>query len=194
MTPPTQLTFRFEQALVYATCLHHHQYRKDDRTPYIAHLLSVSAIVLEQGGDEDEAIAALLHDAVEDQGGEPTRQAIQQQFGDRVSAIVEGCTEPMPTPRLPWQVRKQRYLEQIQQAPVSVLRVSLADKLHNARSLLAALHQEGEVIWSRFNASKAEKLAFYRALNQIYPATDWHDLTAELDRLLTEIDTFPPDS
>ena len=194
MTTPTQLTSRFEQALVYAACLHRYQYRKDDHTPYIAHLLSVSAIVLEQGGDEDEAIAALLHDAVEDQGGEPTRQAIQQQFGDQVTAIVEGCTETTQTPKLSWQLRKQHYLEQIQQAPVSVLRVSLADKLHNARSLLSFLHQEGEVVWSRFNASKADTLGFYNALSQIYRSTGWDDLIQEFDRLLIEIATFTPES
>lgn len=187
MTTPTQLTSRFEQALVYATRLHRHQYRKDDRTPYIAHLLSVSAIVLEQGGTEDEAIAALLHDAIEDQGGSKTREAIRRQFGDRVTAIVNGCTETDVTPKLSWQVRKMAYLKGLQQAPPDVRRVSLADKLHNARSLLASLHQEGEAVWQRFKGGKEGVLWFYQSLNEIYQAAGRDYLSGEFNRVLTEI-------
>jgi (p)ppGpp synthase/HD superfamily hydrolase len=109
------LSQRFESALVYAFRLHACQLRKDGKTPYISHLLSVTALVLENNGDEDEAIAALLHDAVEDQGGQPTAQYIRQQFGDRVIAIVEGCSEPTRTVQT-WKQRKQAYLDHLQQA------------------------------------------------------------------------------
>lgn len=109
---------------MYATRLHAHQTRKIGGIPYIAHLLSVAALVLEAGGDEDEAIAALLHDAVEDQGGIPTRNEIRQRFGDRVVAIVDGCTEFDTLPKPPWQERKTRYLENLRHASPAVRRVS----------------------------------------------------------------------
>jgi (p)ppGpp synthase/HD superfamily hydrolase len=185
-----QLTERFEQALLYANFLHRSQYRKDGRVPYIAHLLSVVALVLENGGDEDEAIAALLHDAIEDQGGKATREAIHQKFGERVTAIVDGCTETDTSPRPPWQVRKTAYLETLKKASPEVRRVSLADKLHNARSLLASLHKEGEIVWHRFNSGKEGVLWFYQSLNQIYQATGTDYLSEEFDRVMTEIKTF----
>lgn len=184
-----QLTQRFEQALVYANHLHADQYRKDQRVPYIAHLLSVVALVLEDGGTENEAIAALLHDAVEDQGGEQTRAEILQRFGEPVTAIVDGCTEDR-TSQLSWQERKAAYLQQMQQASTAVRRVSLADKLHNARSLLAALHQDGTAIWNRFNGGREGMLWFYQSLNQIYQQTGTDYLSQEFDRLITELTTF----
>ena len=161
-----RLTTRFEAALVYATRLHSHQIRKIGEIPYIAHLLSVAALVLEAGGDEDEAIAALLHDAVEDQGGIPTRNEIHQRFGDRVVAIVDGCTEFDTLPKPSWQERKTRYLENLRHASPAVRRVSLADKLHNARSLLAEWRQKGDTIWTQFTKGKEGTLWFYRALIQ----------------------------
>lgn len=192
MNLPNQIqpTERFENALIYANHLHRSQYRKDGRVPYIAHLLSVAALVLEHGGDEDQAIAALLHDAVEDQGGNATREVIRQRFGDRVTAIVDGCTETDATPRPSWQVRKTTYLEGLQQAAPEVRRVSLADKLHNARSLLAALHQDGDKIWQRFSGGKAGMLWYYQSLSEIYQATGKDYLSEEFDRVLTEIKTF----
>lgn len=189
LCPRTQLTQRFEQALVYANHLHADQYRKDQRVPYVAHLLSVAALVLEAGGTEDEAIAALLHDAVEDQGGEKTRAEILQRFGELVTAIVDGCTEDR-SPQLSWQERKAAYLQHLQQASPAVRRVSLADKLHNARSLLAALHQDGSIIWNRFNGSREGMLWFYQSLNQIYQQTGSDYLSQEFDRLITKISTL----
>lgn len=185
-----QLTQRFADALLYANHLHRSQYRKDGRVPYIAHLLSVSALVLEDGGDEDQAIAALLHDAIEDQCGSVTREVIRQQFGDRVTEIVDGCTETDVTPKPSWQVRKMAYLKALKQASPEVRRVSLADKLHNARSLLASLHQEGEVIWQRFNGGKEGVLWFYQSLNQIYQATGRDYLSEEFNRVMTQIQSF----
>jgi (p)ppGpp synthase/HD superfamily hydrolase len=166
----TLLTQRFEAALIYAHRLHATQLRADGKTPYIAHLMSVAALVLESGGDEDEAIAALLHDAIEDQGGESVRQAIQAQFGDRVTQIVEGCTEVMRYPDQSWHERKLGYLEQLHPAPLSVQRVVIADKLHNARSLLASLHQEGDRAWQRFRVGRSETLWFYQALRDLFQA------------------------
>lgn len=158
------LTQRFEKAFIYAHRLHATQLRADGKTPYIAHLMSVAALVLEMGGDEDEAIAALLHDAIEDQGGEKTRQRIQQEFGDRVTQIVEGCTEIIQPSPLSWRDRKLQYLEQVRYASPSVQRVVLADKLHNVRSLLATFHEEGAAVWHRFNVGKTETIWFYRAV------------------------------
>ena len=183
----TKLTERFEAALIYATRLHANQTRKLGGVPYIAHLLSVAALVLEAGGNEHEAIAALLHDAVEDQGGKATREEIRQQFGEQVVEIVDGCTETDITPKAPWLERKTRYLEHLRYASPSVRRVSLADKLHNARSLLAEWQQQGDVIWTQFNGSKEDTLWFYKSLVQVFRETgsDW--MTEELARVVSEL-------
>lgn len=183
----TPLTPQFEVALLYTTQLHAGQRRKDPRVPYIAHLLSVAALVLEDGGNEEEAIAALLHDAIEDQGGEKTRDEIQRRFGDRIVAIVDSCTESDTVPKPPWLERKQRYIEQIRQASPAARRVSLADKLHNARSLLASLHQEGDRIWQRFYGGKAQTLWFYETLLQAYRSTGTDFMTEEFARVIAEI-------
>ncbi len=165
------LTEKFEAALLYAYRLHANQLRADGKTPYIAHLMSVAALLLESGGDEDETIAALLHDAIEDQGGEHIRQAIQHQFGDRVTQIVSGCTEPMLSLPLTWRDCKRQYLEQLRYAPLSVKRVVVADKLHNVRSLLTSLHQEGPGVWEWFHGGQAETLWFYQSLWDLFQ--DW---------------------
>lgn len=164
----TQLTHQFNDALIYTCNLHHAQVRKADRTPYVAHLLSVAALVLEDGGTEDEAIAALLHDALEDQGGEATRQEILARFGPTVTAIVEGCTESMIRPKPPWRDRKLRYLANLHQGDAATIRVSLADKLHNGRSLLGQLRHQGLQVWQYFHQPPSETLWFYRELLQIY--------------------------
>ncbi|XHX78432.1 MAG: HD domain-containing protein [Stenomitos frigidus ULC029] len=165
---PIFLTPQFEAALIYVCRLHATQLRADGKTPYIAHLMSVAALVMESGGDEDEAIAALLHDAIEDQGGDRTRQELQHLFGDRITQIVVGCTELPPQQALSWHERKRQYLERLRHAPLSVQRVVMADKLHNVRSLLASLHQDGFSVWERFYGGKAETLWFYQALWDIF--------------------------
>src|SRR5947209_2209991 len=129
-----RLTLRFEDALVFATQLHAGQRRKGSATPYVAHLLAVAAIVLENEGNEDEAIAALLHDAIEDQGGAPTREMIRERFGNRVVEIVDGCTDAEVIPKPPWRARKEAYIAHLRGATPSVRLVSAADKLHNARA------------------------------------------------------------
>jgi (p)ppGpp synthase/HD superfamily hydrolase len=187
MNPP-KLTERFEAALVYAHQLHRHQTRKVAGIPYIAHLLSVTALVLEDGGSEDEAIAALLHDAVEDQGGQATRKEIKQRFGETVVAIVDGCTESDTIPKPPWRDRKQRYLEQLRQGSPSVRRVALADKLHNARTILFDYQQHGENVWSAFSAGKEGVLWFYHSLLQLYPLTQSSPMVEELRQVVEEIE------
>ena len=189
-----KLTERFEQALVYATRLHATQIRKATGVPYITHLLSVTALVLEDGGNEDEAIAALLHDAVEDQGGKATRAEIYRLFGEQVVAIVDGCTEFDSLPKPPWRDRKQRYLEQLRQGSSSVRRVALADKLHNARSLLSDYRQQGDEIWSMFGAGKEGMLWFYHSLLWVYRSTGSNPLVEELARVIGELEQLvaPP--
>ena len=136
-----KLTSRFEDALQYATKLHARQTRKGTTIPYVSHLLAVTAIVLEDGGSEDEAIAALLHDSVEDQGGDPTRQEIPRRFGEKVAAILEGCADADVVPKPPWLERKKTHLEHLRHATPEVIRISAADKLHNARAVLADFRQ-----------------------------------------------------
>lgn len=187
-TETPKLTHRFEQALVYATRLHAKQTRKGGNVPYISHLLSVAALVLEDGGDEDEAIAALLHDAVEDQGGQATRKNILDMFGERVTEIVDGCTDADTIPKPPWQERKQQYIEKLRHASASVRRVALADKLHNARSILSDLSREGEATWEKFKGGKSGTLWYYRALLEVFLKTDadsW--LVQELNRIVSEL-------
>jgi GTP pyrophosphokinase len=182
------LSPRFEEALIFATRLHATQTRKESGTPYIAHLLAVSALVLEYGGDEDQAIAALLHDAVEDQGGAATREAIRARFVDRVTAIVDGCTDADTQPKPPWRARKEAYLAHLPDAPAEVRLVSAADKLHNARSVLADYRQVGEAVWARFRGGKAGTLWYYRALLTAYRAAGTDPLVEELDRTVTELE------
>jgi (p)ppGpp synthase/HD superfamily hydrolase len=169
------LTSRFETALVFATRLHAHQQRKVRPIPYIAHLLSVAALVLEDGGHEDEAIAALLHDAIEDQGGTATRDEIQRQFGNQVTAIVEGCTAPQRDRHQPWRDHKLAYLQQIQSSSPAVHRVVLADKLHNGRSLLVNLQLYGANTWSHFAGGQENILWLYRIQLQLFHqlSTSW---------------------
>jgi GTP pyrophosphokinase len=183
------LSERFADALVYATGLHAGQVRKGSGVPYIAHLLAVTALVLEYGGDEDTAIAALLHDAVEDQGGAATRAAIAARFGEPVAAIVDGCSDTDVVPKPPWRARKEAYIAHVAGAPPAVLLVSASDKLHNARSILADYRQVGEALWDRFTGSRAGTLWYYRALVTAYRQTVAPPaLVDELDRTVTELE------
>ncbi|WP_445634452.1 Phosphohydrolase [Nostoc sp. DSM 114161] len=182
-----KLTEKFESALVYATRLHANQTRKISGVPYISHLLSVAALVIEAGGSEEEAIAALLHDSIEDQGGKVTREDIRQHFGETVIAIIDGCTEWDTPPKPPWLERKQRYLENLRHASPSVKLVSLADKLHNARSLLTDLQQRGDAVWVEFNNGKEKTFWFYQSLIEIYRQTDNYWMTKELERVVNEL-------
>jgi (p)ppGpp synthase/HD superfamily hydrolase len=171
MTNATALTDRFDRALLYATHVHGGQTRKGTPVPYIAHLLAVAATVLEYGGREEVAIAALLHDAVEDQGGEPRLADIRNRFGDRVAEIVRSCSDSVANSsagqaKEDWHLRKTRYVEHLGSAEEDALLVSLADKVHNARAILRDLRKPevGAAVWGRFKASKADTLWYYREL------------------------------
>jgi (p)ppGpp synthase/HD superfamily hydrolase len=169
VTDPTVLTDRFDRALLYATHVHGGQVRKGTSIPYIAHLLAVAATVLEYGGSEDMAIAALLHDAVEDQGGEPRLSDIRNRFGDRVADIVRSCSDTIVNSssgqkKEDWRIRKTRYIDHLSLVDQETLLVSLSDKVHNARSILRDLRKPeiGETIWDRFNNPKSDTLWYYR--------------------------------
>ena len=190
MTEKPKLSNRFEQALVYAAQVHENQVRKGSDIPYLSHLLSVAALVLEDGGDEDEAIAGLLHDAVEERGSLEIREAILVQFGERVASIVDACTESCTIPKPPWRDRKLRYIEQMRHASPSVLRVSMADKLHNARSILADRDREGEAVWDKFKGGKAGTLWFYRSLLEIYRLGGSNFLLSEIDRTVDRLENL----
>ena len=187
------LTPRFEGALQYATRLHASQKRKGTEIPYIAHLLGVTALVLEDGGDEDEAIAALLHDAVEDQGGRATLEEIRRQFGDRVARIVEGCTDTETVPKPPWRQRKEQYLDHVRHAPPDVRRVSAADKLHNARAILTDFRREGDSLWTRFDGGKDGTLWYYRSLVTAFRESGPNSIVEELDGVVTELERIAGD-
>jgi (p)ppGpp synthase/HD superfamily hydrolase len=179
---------KFDHALVYASRLHRDQVRKGTSTPYITHLLAVASIVGENGGTEDEVVAALLHDAPEDQGGEATLQEIRDQFGDGVAEIVDGCTDTYETPKPPWRERKERYLAHLAGASGSVRLVSSADKLHNARTVLSDYRLLGEDLWTRFNGKKEGTLWYYRAVVDALQGDS--PIVEELDRVVTELETL----
>jgi GTP pyrophosphokinase len=164
------LTRRFDLALQFASALHHEQARKGSNVPYVAHLMSVCGLVLEAGGDEDQAIAALLHDAVEDQGGLPTLETIRRLFGERVADTVEACSDSTssdPGSKPPWRQRKEAFLQHLRTATPDTLLVSAADKLHNARTILADHRAIGEQVWSRFKVQKVDQLWYYRSVVSI---------------------------
>jgi (p)ppGpp synthase/HD superfamily hydrolase len=187
------LSERFDDALVYAATLHRTQSRKGTQTPYLAHLLSVAALVIEHGGQEDQAIAALLHDAIEDQG-EATGPEILRRYGPVVHAIVKGCTDsevPKGARKPPWRARKEAYIEHARRAPVTEKLVSAADKLHNARSILSDYRYLGDAVWARFSGGKEGTLWYYQTLvgalaeGETEPGLE--RLVAELDRVVTEL-------
>jgi GTP pyrophosphokinase len=156
------LTDRFTQALAFPVRIHAGQRRKGTAIPYLSHPLAVASLALEHGADEDEAMAALLHDAIED-GPPEAAEEIARLFGPRVAALVAGCSDSQGRPKPPWRRRKEAYLAHLAEAPAGVLLVSLADKVHNARAILLDYRQVGEALWSRFKADKAGTLWYYRA-------------------------------
>ena len=179
---------KFEHALLYAARLHRDQLRKGTSTPYITHLLAVASIVGENGGTEEQVVAALLHDAPEDQGGEARLEEIRVQFGDGVADIVDGCTDTYETPKPPWRERKERYLAHLADASDSVRLVSSADKLHNARTVLSDYRLLGEDLWERFNGGKEGTLWYYRAIADTLQGDG--PIVGELDRTVTELENL----
>ena len=154
-----------QKAFLYAAKKHAGQTRKRTAVPYLSHLMAVTALVLEGGGDEDMAMAALLHDVVEDCGGMPRLREIRKLFGERVAKIVEGCTDSFSDPKLAWIVRKEEYLKRLKHEDAETRLVSASDKLHNVRTVIADYRQDGESIWKRFSGGREGTLWYYRALS-----------------------------
>jgi (p)ppGpp synthase/HD superfamily hydrolase len=150
--------------------------------------MAVASLVLEAGGDEDMAVAALLHDVVEDCGGMPRLREIRRQFGPRVARIVEGCTDSFVQPKPAWIERKRQYLHEVKHADAETRLVSAADKLHNVRTILADYRKDGEEIWKRFNGKKEGTLWYYRALSDEYQRRNRNRITRELALAVAELE------
>ncbi len=162
---------RFDAALLLATKHHRRQLRKGTPIPYVSHLLGVASLALEMGGSEDEAIGALLHDLVEDGGGPAGLELIRERFGDDVARIVLANSDTDEEPKPPWKARKAAYIASIAHKRPDELRVSLADKLHNARAILLDYRSHGEALWSRFKAGEGAAVrGYYRALLEAFAA------------------------
>ncbi len=183
-----QFSEKFDEALVYASELHRTQMRKGTEIPYVSHLLAVAGLVTEAGGTEIEAIAALLHDAVEDQGGKPILNEITERFGEEVADIVDACSDTDVVPKPPWQERKEAYIAHIEDASESVILVSSADKLHNARTILADYQNIGDDLWDRFNGTKEQTLWYYRSLVTAFRSNGAKSLVNELDEVVTALE------
>lgn len=166
--PEPILGARLAEAAGYAVELHARQARKGTTIPYVTHLFTVSSLALEDGGDEDEAIAGLLHDAAEDQGGKATLDEIGRRFGPVVEMLVDGLTDTLEDPKPDWRPRKEAYLKRLAGEPESVMRVSIADKLHNIRSIAIDLESNGEDAWGRFNAGRDGQAWLHRSLLAIF--------------------------
>ena len=180
------LTFRYDHALGFASCLHRTQTRKGTAIPYISHLVAVSGIVLENGGDEDAAIGALLHDAAEDQGGQSTLDLIRQMYGDAVAGIVHDCTDSWTEPKPEWRPRKEAYIASLDRKAEASLLVSLADKMHNARAILGDYREFDEALWARFSSGR-ETLWYYEALAEAFARLRPCRLTREFRATVAEL-------
>jgi (p)ppGpp synthase/HD superfamily hydrolase len=187
---PIKLGPRYLRAFLFAAEKHAGQARKASTVPYIAHLMGVASLVLEAGGDEDLAIAALLHDVVEDCGGAPMLKEVRRRFGSRVAAIVEGCTDADTDPKPPWRERKEKYIRHLKDANADTRLVSAADKLHNVRSILADYRQVGESVWSRFSGEREGTLWYYRTLRDEFLRHKPNRLTGELKLAVDELESL----
>ena len=183
----TKLSGRLDEAFEYAHAVHATQTRKGTDRPYLSHLMGVSSIVLDDGGSEDEAIAALLHDAAEDHGGRERVEDIRTRFGEQVAKIVEDCTDSWSDPKEPWIERKQSYVEHARTLSAPSLRVSIADKVHNTYAILRDLRNSGEAVWSRYSATPDDVMAYYEGLVRAYREAGGGRLVDELDRIVRGI-------
>ena len=179
---------RFLKGFLFAAEKHAGQTRKTTTIPYIAHLMGVASLVLEFGGDEDMAIAALLHDVVEDCGGAPMLKEVRRRFGNRVAKIVDGCTDSDIDPKPPWRGRKETYLRHLKSAAAQTRLVSAADKLNNVRSILSDYRKVGEPIWARFKGGREGTLWYYRALVQEFKRSKPNRLMRELELAVQELE------
>ena len=186
----TKLGPRFLKAFLFAAEQHAGQARKTTTIPYIAHLMGVTSLVLEAGGDEDLAIAALLHDVVEDCGGAPMLKEVQRRFGRRVAKIVDACTDADTYPKPPWRERKEKYLRHLKTADAGTRLVSAADKLNNIRSILSDYREIGESVWSRFNGGREGTLWYYHTLRDIFLQRRPNRITRDFELAVTELDAL----
>jgi (p)ppGpp synthase/HD superfamily hydrolase len=186
---PPKLGLRLQRAFRYAAEKHAGQTRKQTAVPYLSHLMAVASLVLEAGGDEDMAIAALLHDVVEDCGGMPRLREVRGQFGARVAKIVEGCTDSFGEPKAEWVERKRDYLRELKHADAETRLVSASDKLHNVRTILADYRRDGESIWERFTGRKEGTLWYYRALSDEYQRRGSNRNTRELEIAVAQLES-----
>ncbi len=187
---------RISRAISLAMALHRDQCRKGSSTPYVSHLLAVAALVMEDEGDEDQVIGALLHDAVEDQGGEPTLVMIRRDFGDRVADIVSACSDAAPAAgegKAPWRQRKVAFLERLATTRADALIVVAADKLHNAEATLFDLRADGPEVWARFKTGMEGFLWYHTsALDALERRVPRSRSVARLQRVLVEIAELAP--
>jgi (p)ppGpp synthase/HD superfamily hydrolase len=184
------LSDRFHQALSYAYELHKDQYRRDKETPYLSHLMGVSALTLQYGGTEDEAIAALLHDAVEDQGGKKTLEAIRLQFGDHVAHIVRSCSDHETKPKPPWQQRKEEYLEHMAETDEASLLVTCCDKLYNANDCLRTYRKIGTGLWDLFSVPREQTRWYYGEIARVFRErrNEFSRLTPLIDEVIRTVE------
>jgi (p)ppGpp synthase/HD superfamily hydrolase len=187
---PKRLGPRFLGAFQFAAEKHAGQVRKASTIPYIAHLMGVASLVLEAGGDEDLAIAALLHDVVEDCGGAPMLKEVRHRFGSRVAKVVEGCTDADTYPKPPWRERKEKYIRHLNSADADTRLVGAADKLNNVRSILSDYRAVGESVWSRFNGGRDGTLWYYRTLRDQFLRHKPNRITRDLELAVNELETL----
>lgn len=181
---------RFLRAFQFAAEKHAGQTRKASTIPYIAHLMGVASLVLEAGGDEDLAIAALLHDVVEDCGGAPMLKEVRRRFGSRVAKVVDGCTDTDTDPKPPWRERKQKYIQHLKDADENTRLVGAADKLNNVRSILSDYRAIGESVWSRFSGGREGTLWYYRTLRDQFLRHKPNRVTRDLELAVNELDSI----
>jgi (p)ppGpp synthase/HD superfamily hydrolase len=181
---------RFLRAFLFAAEKHGGQARKASTIPYIAHLMGVTSLALEAGGDEDLAIAALLHDVVEDCGGKPMLKEVRRRFGSRVANVVDGCTDADTDPKPPWRERKESYIRHLRTADADTRLVSAADKLNNVRSILSDYRELGEFVWSRFNGGREGTLWYYRSLRDEFLRHKPNRISRELDLAVKELESL----
>lgn len=181
---------RFLRAFDFAAEKHAGQTRKASTIPYIAHLMGVASLVLEAGGDEDLAIAALLHDVVEDCGGAPMLKEVRRRFGKRVAKIVDECTDADTHPKPPWRERKEKYLRRLKKADAETRLVAAADKLNNVRSILSDYRAIGESIWTRFNGGRAGTLWYYRVLLDEFLRHKLNRITRDFELAVNQLEAL----
>jgi len=181
---------RFDRAFLFAAQKHARQTRKASSIPYVAHLIGVASLVLEAGGDEDMAIAALLHDVVEDCGGHTMLKEVRRRFGARVARIVDGCTDAYVLPKPPWQERKENYIAHLKSADAETRLVSAADKLNNVRSILSDYREIGEFVWARFSGGREGTLWYYRTLRDEFLRDKRNRITRDLELAVNELEAM----